>query len=262
MASLVVAEWIKVSRQRGAMLFGFLLAPVFTALATCLLGGGQPPPGVAVQAAPILASAARSLGIGGNPIAQLFFAIGAATIFSVDYRYSGWRHVVPRTARPRLIAAKLALFLLMSAASLALVVMGDAAALAAASAIRRVPPLLFDGTGTDGGRLVRAFAISLAELMTLGGLVAAVAVTTRSMMAAVIGPFLLSLVASSVQAYLGSSGGVPLPTFAADALRAWNVAPAGSGHSALAGAATLAAWFLAACALATAVFGRQDLVSE
>jgi hypothetical protein len=261
------AEMLKLSRQRGALLWGFLLVPCFTILVGCLLGGGLAPPvaGVAPNAIQPLHSAARALNIGGNPIAQLFYAIGAAAVFAVEYRYSGWRHIVPRASRLSLLVSKLLTFVLFAALSLALVAIGDALVTLIMPVVRGVRPVVTDATLASVALLFLCFLVSLAELTVLASLVALVAVSFRSAMGAIVAPFLLSLAAAMAQGWLGSGTTVPLPTFAGDALRAWLAGAARTAaldRSALIGLATLIAWAGASFGATVAIFARQDLVSE
>jgi hypothetical protein len=264
------AEILKLSRQRAALFWGFLLIPAFTTLVTCVLIGGGPPPlatAHAMNAIQPVHSAARALSVGGNPIAQLFYAIGAAAIFAVEYRYSGWRHIVPRASRWSLLVSKFATFALFAAASLVLVAAGDALITAVLPFGLGSRPVMTDLSTASGTVLFLSFLISLAELLVLAGLVALVAVSTRSAMGAIIAPFLLSLAATMVESYLAGSGGgvIPLPTFAGDAMRLWLASANGSpelARSALAGLVTIIGWGLACIGLTITVFSRQDLVSE
>jgi hypothetical protein len=264
------AEMLKLSRQRAALFWGFLLVPVFTTFVTCVLIGGGPPPlatGHAINAIQPVHSAARALSVGGNPIAQLFYAIGAAAIFAVEYRYSGWRHIVPRASRRSLLVSKFATFILFAATSLVLVAAGDALVTVVLPLGLGSKLVMTDLSTASSTVFLLSFLISLAELLVLAGLVALVAVSTRSAMGAIIAPFLLSLAATVVEGYLAGSGGtaIPLPTFAGDALRHWLASATSSpelARSALVGLVTLIGSALASLGLTIAVFSRQELVSE
>jgi hypothetical protein len=268
--SAVRAEIVKLTRQRGALFWGFLLVPAFTTFFSLLLVGSGPPPGAgigagtaagAVNAIQPFHSAARALNVGGNPIAQLFFAIGAAAIFVVDYRYSGWRHLVPRASRARLLFAKFVTFALFAGGSLMLVAIGDAVVSFGAPLARPMKWVVADPG--QGGIVLLSFLISWLGLVAFGALVAAVVVATRSATGAIVAPFLLSLAATMAESWLAGQGGapIPLPTFAGDSLRAWLAGSASAG-AAQAGLATLVAWAAASGAIAAAIFIRQDLVGE
>lgn len=266
----VGAEIIKLTRQRAGLFWGFLFIPLFTAFVTLALVGGAPPPLAETDATSTIQpfhSAARALNVGGNPIAQLFYAIGAAAIFAVEYRHSGWRHIVPRASRWTLIVSKFATFALFAALSLALVVLGDVLVTAAVPAMRGSSPPMVDINATGAGIVVSSFLISLLELTVLAGLVALVTVATRSATGAIIAPFLVSLAATMLESYLAGLGGglIPLPTFAGDALRQWLTEGAGARDAARAGLfglATLLGWAGVSFCATIALFSRQDLVSE
>lgn len=266
MSGLVRAELLKMIRQRGAFFWAFLALPAFLTLIAFALEsvapsapGGAP---IAVEIHPIR-SAIRALSIAGNPVAQLFYAAGAAAIFAVDYRHSTWRHLVPRRRRPALIAAKAAAFALLAATSLALLLAGDLAA-------SQVAPLARGFASSDAApatfpNLGLAWLVSWLELVALGGTIALLAIATRSALAAILPAFLLALAAASLAALLNLQGDdlakLPLPTLAADALRSWIMGIA-SPAAALAAAAALLAWSATTYGAALFLFARQDLASE
>jgi hypothetical protein len=226
-----------------------------------LLGGlTKPPPGVTANEIRLFTALVRTLSVGGNPIAQLFFAVGAAAIFAVEYRYSGWRHLVPRAARERLMLAKFAAFTLAAALSLLLAGIGDVIVTMVVPLIQGLKPVMADAPPDAAAILILAFLVSLAQLLALGGMVALVAVATRSGMAAILIPFLLSLGAAGAGAYLGASvQRIPWPGYAADLLRDWLM---GEGPSPWLPALTLIGWIAASFGAAILIFRRQDLVSE
>jgi hypothetical protein len=259
------AELLKQSRQHSLLFWGFGAIPLFLTLIALALEavvpgvGGSP---LSVEVHPIR-SAMRALSVGGNPIAHLFFATGAAAIFCVEYRHASWRHIVPRAGRTALMSAKLAAYALFMGASLSLLLAGDllasvAPALARGMNIVDVPPATVAG-------LAGSFLVSFAELLALGAIVALMAVLTRSTLGAIFPAFLLSLAAASIEAFLALEGNrlatVPLPTFAADAVRSWILGVA-SGQGALLGGAILVAWVVVPFAAAVLVFRRQDLGEE
>lgn len=259
---MILAEILKLRRQRTALFWGFLFIPLFMTVLAFLLGGGllKPPPGAIVSEVRLFRSMIRTLSVSGNPIAQLFYAIGGAAIFAVEYRHSGWRHLVPRAARSKLLAAKFATFALFAALSLLLALAGDVVVMLVIPFIQGLHPVIADTPDGAAFTLLLSFAIAFAELIALGGLVMLVATATRSAMGAILVPFLFALGAAAAGAYLGADAvkNLPLPGYAADALRHWLE---GEG-SPLIGALTLIGWIAASTAAAIALFSRQDLVSE
>ena len=211
--------------------------------------------------------AVRPFAAAGNPIVHLFYAVGAATLFAGEYRWETWRLLVPRSRRGSLVAAKFLVYLLLVAASLLTLFAGTIA-------IRTVGQLLTGGAAgweTDAAALLRLLVAavgSLLEAAAFGGLVAWVAIASRSLTAAILLPFLLSLGIVLGLEYLNPQAALDLmlivPTHAGDALRSW--AAGGATHLGTSGAAAallaLAAWTALTLAAATVLFARQDLAKE
>jgi hypothetical protein len=264
------AELAKQVRQRGSLLWGFAAVPIFStvvalALELAVPGGAG---GLASGAVHPIRSAIRALSLAGNPVAQLFYAVGAAAFFGVEYRYTTWRLIVPRRSRGTLFAAKALGFALLATGSLALLLGGDLAAslivpVLGRTAVSDVPPATLSN-------LALAFATSTAELLALGGTAALLAVTTRSTLGTLLPVFLLSFILAGAEAVLNISGEglamLPLPTFAADAVRSWIAAspeaPGASSGSAATAAAALAGWSVLSYGAAAFLFSRQDLSKE
>lgn len=264
MSALLSAELLKLLRQPGMLFWGFLSVPAAAlgfkiALESFfVLRSGNLPQ----TQADALLSAAQSLGIAGNPIAQLLYAIGVSSVFYVEYRFSAWRNLVPRTGRIPLLAAKFAVCLLCMVIGLVLTVVGDMILNTALS---------FLGGGTShrtpvqaGSILVlcAAFVIAILELATLAAVTATLTIIFRSMIAAVVPVFLVGITCSILQAYFGAAiASVPMPSFAADAARAWLFAGA-EGAGGITGFGTLLAWLLAALVAGSLIFCRQPLNTE
>jgi hypothetical protein len=264
MSALFWAELLKLQRQPWVMFWGFLSLPALALVfkialeAVLAVRSGTLPLGQTDT----LLSAARSLGIAGNPISQLLYLIGVSSVFFTEYRFSTWRNLVPRAGRMPLLAAKLLVCLYVTVLGLCLTVVGDMGVSTALS-------IVSDGTAStapiqSSGMLVlgAAFAIAFLELATLAVMVAAITIVLRSMIAAIVPVFLLAIGSSLLQAYLGTAAlRIPLPSIAADAVRAWLFAGADS-HVAFAGFGALLAWCLVAAAMGGAAFSRQPLSTE
>lgn len=262
--ALISAELIKLYRQPGLLFWGFLSAPA-AALAlkiafesVLFIRSGKLPPGQA----DLFTSAAQSLGIAGNPFSQLLYAIGISSVFFTEYRFSTWRNLVPRVGRIPPLVAKWAACLLCTVIGLVLAIVGDVSlntvlAFFAGSAESQ-SPLPSNGIGV----LITAFAIAVLELSALGSVVAALTIAFRSMLAAIVPVFLLAIGTSLLQAYLGAAVlNLPLPSLAADALRAW-LFDGADGRFAALGIGTLFAWCVTSIGIGTAIFSRQALSSE
>lgn len=259
-------DLLKLRKDRAVLFWGFLAVPAFMSLVAAALYGIPPPMGAdgAVMTLPLERALVRALAIGGNPIAHLFFAVGAAGIFAGEYRHGGWRHLVPRNSRSALMAAKFVTFTLAAGASLLLLLAGELLAALAIPALRGGQSA--SGLGAGAVQAIGlSFLVSLLELSILGAMVALMAVTTRSTMGAILPPFLLSLGATTAAALLAGPDPpplVPLPTFAADAIRLWIGEGAEFGPDAAAGLAVLLAWWVGLVGLTLFLFARQDLTAE
>lgn len=262
------AEIRKQLRQRASLFWGFAAMPLLMTLAALVLELAMPAAAGLGTAVHPIRSAMRAVSLAGNPIAQLFYASGAAAFFAVEYRYATWRLIVPRRSRAGLFAAKAIGFCLFAAVSLLLLLAGDVAAsllvpLARHAAVADAPPATLPNLGL-------AFAVGAAELVALGGTASLLAVVTRSQLGTLLPVFLLSFAAAGAEAIFNLSGNalalIPLPTFAADAVRSWLAADAdvagASGGAAAIGAAVLAGWSVATYGLAGWLFSRQDLARE
>jgi hypothetical protein len=210
----------------------------------------------------LLMSSARLLGVSGNSVGHLLYAIGISAIFFAEYRYSTWRLLVPRASRVQLWGAKYL-------ACLAAILIGLLLALAVNALLSLVQalmqgsavPLLPSGMA-NLMVFFGALGIALMELAVLAALVAALTILSRSMFAAVIPAFLLAIGASILQVYLGPTQEViPLPSLAADAARDWLFSGA-APERALMGLTILMLWLVGAAGLGLAAFSRQELSAE
>jgi hypothetical protein len=266
---LVRAELLKLQRQRGAAFWGFAALPCLLVLLACALDASlMPTVRGAIDVHPIR-TLLRALGTAGNPVAQLFFAVGAGALFALDYRHATWRLLVPRRSRTALMTAKLAAFAIAAAGSLILLCAGNLASVFAMPALHGVAAFTADAIGTGGVAVALTFAVSMLELAGLAAQVALMAVLTRSTMGAILPPFLLALGSASIQTYFGGESGpmLMLPGAAADSLRNAFAVPF-DGDSVLTGGQVtvagliVAGWFAVPFAAALWAFSRQDLAAE
>jgi len=263
----VRADIYRLLRNRGALFWGFLFIPLVYVLMTLvpnlmmrgaakLIGGGVDP----------LAQAARSLAVAGNPFAHLFFAMGAASILGGEYRFATWRLVAPRLPRTSTLIAKWWVFVLFACASLTLVSAGTLVA-SALSVLAFSEPIR---SGLGAGAVLLTFAVSAFELAAFASVVASAAILTRTVMGAVMPPFIFSLAQSMLGAFLPSlsepSALLGLPSFAGDTARRYAI-PVDGLPPVTAGAAAvsivaLVAWAAFALLVAVIAFRRQDLSRE
>jgi ABC-2 family transporter protein len=265
MKSLFVNELQKLKAQPAILFWGFLAVPLMAVLFRLSLDGlvflrtGQ----WARGDVDLLVSSARLLGVSGNSVGRLLYAIGISAVFFAEYRYSTWRLLVPRASRVQLWGAKYL-------ACLATILIGLLLALAAHALLSLVQALMqgegsaVPWVGSAQGLLMflGALGIALMELAVLAALVAALTILSRSMFAAVIPAFLLAIGASILQVYLGPTQEViPLPSLAADAVRDWLFSGA-APERALMGLMLLTLWLVGAAGIGLAAFWRQELSAE
>ena len=264
MRSLLSSEMLKLAHQRAILFWGFLAVPLLALLFKLIIEGllfvrmGRQGGG----AVDIFVSAAKSLSLSGNSLGQLLYALGIASVFFLEYRYSTWRLLVPRHGRVQLFAAKCLTCLIWLALGLLLAAFGDM--------LLNVFLAVLKGQGMGGVvisgasflTLVAAYASALLELIVLTALVATLVIVFRSMIAGVIPAFLLAIGSTVLQLYLGADADrLPLPSYAAQWLRDWVLA-GGSPLAGLAGGAALVGWAVVLFALGLFIFSRQQLATE
>lgn len=263
MLRLIRSEILKISRQPGLFAAGFLAVPAFALLVKILmqlvvyrrLGRSDLP-----QEVDFFREAAQSFSVSGNALAHLFFALGVASVFVVEYCFATWRHLVPRRSRFELWLAKFLTAGLCLSVSLLLMVLGSAALTSLIA--------LADGVALSqffaAGSLVLfglAFLAAMLELLVLAALTAFLTVLLRSSMAAVIIAFLTTLATVLLQAYLGPADELWwLPSEAASQMRAALFSVTGEGF--WVSAAILVGWLSVAGGLGLATFVRQELATE
>jgi ABC-2 type transport system permease protein len=248
------------------MFWGFLAVPLLMTIAAIFLASTPLRTGPALDQLQVhpIRSGMRALAIAGNPMAQLLFAIGAAAIFGVEYRYQSWRHIVPRASRSALLGAKIVVLFSFSAAALALLAVGD---LLSNLILPLVAGVRMSDLPTIGFlNWLLTFGTSLLELLALGGTVALITVITRSSTTAIVAAFLLSMAASALGLFLERQGPpflLPVPTLAADALRYWIWSfDSSSPLRPIVALSMLVAWPLATYSAALLIFSKQDLSTE
>ncbi|WP_137133885.1 hypothetical protein [Rhizobium sp. FKY42] len=208
----------------------------------------------------LLTMAARSLSVSGNTLAHLFFALGVAAIFSLEYRYLTWRHLVPRQSRFWLCLAKFVTAALCLAFSLLFVAAADGIVTLLTVGMDEHPILsvfTVDGLAT----FAMAFASGMLELLVLLALTALLTIAFRSAMVAVLTAFLVTLASVLVQAYIGSPQELWwLPAVAANEMRDATFTPNQPGL--LLSATILVGWVAILGGASFFIFQRQELANE
>lgn len=238
---------------------------------------------MADQLPPQLASARAALDLGdtllsaagqlANPALLAFLLIGAAAVFSCDYRWETWRLITARNSRPNLIMGKVGAVKLMTLAGLVLFL---AAALLGA-AIKGVVldrDLVFRFGGEETRTFGLLFLLAFVRVVQFLMLSLLTAVLTRSQLAALFVP----LVVGVTQAFLVTLAPIlgwsaadwqTLLLFPGAAYEALKTVILGGVPTAvlqdgvvLRAVASLALWSLVPFSLALWWFSRQDLSKE
>lgn len=145
-------------------------------------------------ASPIISLAGHVSNIG----TLAFLLIGAATLFACDYRWETWRLISARNSRPNLLGGKLLVLALMIViAAVALLVAGLIILLAANGFEGKSVNLAF--TGAQLGELTSLIALGVARLLQVLLLALVAAVLTRSLMATLFVPIVISIAQSFTQ---------------------------------------------------------------
>jgi len=262
------AQLFLLARDRATLFWAFGFVPAvfvsFTAAFSFLPAEGLGPVGATVD--PLL-TAARSAAVGGNPIAHLFAALGAAAIFGGEYRYSTWRLIGPRAARHRLFTAKWCSFVLAATVSLAVVVAGSGVVVWLSALVR---PSLHLAVETRPASLAAAFGVSVLELAVLGTVTALLVISARARLGPVLAVFLFSAAQALAESYAPppptSGPWLLLPTYAGDVARQWALPPPGlpaPGDAAgLVAILSLGGWCAVGAGLAVWLMRRQDWSRE
>lgn len=215
------AEAFRFQRNTSVFFWGFLFVPLVYVVFGIAIDL-QMPTGVdqiPKQTDPIR-QMIRATSLAGNPIAQLFVAIGAASIFGGDYTQKTWRLLGSRAHRASLMTAKWTVYIGTATAGLLCAMLGSALAMLAIATVNGLP---YAAVAQPLSSVAMAASGSILELAVFGTYVAVVAIITRSMLAAVFPAFLLSAGQAFICVYATPPVHVTpwlgLPTFAGDIIR-------------------------------------------
>ncbi len=285
LADAIRSEAYRFSKNRTAVLWSTLFVPVVGLVITILgqiflkerigeIADARLPPGM-LQGGPLdLGQALPGLAGGlAHPMLLLFVLVGVATLYAGDYRWETWRLTTARNTRPNLLLGKVGvakgLILVAMMVMLAAGVLGE---FAKAAIFDRALTFTFDGG--DAGQVAAMFGLSLVRIVqfTMLGLLAAV--MTRSLLAALFVPLVVTVGQFFLMQSLPLMGLEPtdwraqlaIPGLAFDTLKA--LVEGGPGAATATdgvvwkAAISLALWTLAPLAAAIAWFQRQDLSKE
>lgn len=284
LADAVRSESWRLLKNRTVLSWSLIFVPLVWLVV--LIGGAVIDAKVdrmAAQLPPQLASARAALDLGdtllsaagqlANPALLAFLLIGAATVFSSDYRWETWRLITARNSRPNLIMGKVGAVKLMTLAGLILFL---AAALLGA-AIKGVvldQDLAFRFGGEEALTFGLLFLLAFVRVVQFLLLSLLTAVLTRSQLAALFVPLVIGV----AQAFLVTLAPIvgwsaadwqTLLLFPGAAYEALKAVILGGVPTAvlqdgvvLRAVASLALWSLVPFGLALWWFSRQDLSKE
>lgn len=284
LADAIRSESYRVLKNRTVLAWSLIFVPVIWL--AILIGGAFIDAKVdrmADQLPAQLASARDALDLGGvlisaagqlaNPALLAFLLIGAATVFSSDYRWETWRLITARNRRPNLIMGKVGTVKLMTLAGLGLFLL--AALLGAVvKGVILDKDLVFRFGGkqaTTFGLLFLLAYVRVVQFLLLGLLAA---VFTRSQLAALFVPLVIGAAQGLLITVIPFLGWSPIdwqtllvfPGAAYEALKSviLDGVPTAILQEGvvLRAVASLALWCLAPFGLALWWFGRQDLSKE
>ncbi len=208
-----------------------------------------------------------------NPMILLFVLIGAATLYAGDYRWETWRLISARNTRPNLLMGKIGVVGLTALVAMVLLLIASVIGEAIKGAILG-QPLGFSLSGEDGLQILTQAGLSWLRIMQVTMLALLAATVTRSLLAALLVPLVVSVSQFFSPQMLGGTGLGPdswvailvNPGAGVDAIRA--AVKGGAAAQMLPdglvmkGWISLILWLLWPLAAALAWFQRQDLSKE
>ncbi len=284
LADAIRSEAYRFSKNRTAVLWSTMFVPVlmlilgaasqyFIKTKMSELKGAKLPPEL-LSGAPLDLGKAlvKAAGEAADPMLILFILIGAAILYAGDYRWETWRLISARNTRWNLILAKVGVAKLLSLAAIVLLlVFGLVGKLIEGAIFERAYAFTFGGE--EAGKFLLSLLVSYVRVVqvTLIGLLAAV--VTRSLLAALFVPLVVSIgqffLAALIMPQIGWEPSdwyaqLVAPNLSAETLVGFiHANPGGpTAASAWLAGASLAVWCVVPLIASIAWFQRQDLSKE
>jgi ABC-2 type transport system permease protein len=284
LADAIRSETYRLSKNRTALFWSVLFIPIISVVMGVIaifvakaheadLAGKLPPELLQRDPLNLAESLVKSAADFANPIVLLFILIGAATIYAGDYRWETWRLISARNTRPNLLTGKVVVVIgLTVLATLAGLLADIITHLVQALILSRSLSFSMDGAAfTD---FVQLTLLSWARIIQFTMLALLAATVTRSLLAALFVPLVISVAQFFLPQMLMQMGVSPegwlapllSPGLAADLLKAvihGGMEAAGlPPQAALKAVSGLALWIVGPFVAAVAYFNRQDLSKE
>lgn len=285
LADAVFSELYRFSKNRTAAFWSIVFVPV-VALVVGL--GGQvflkgkmgeiqdarlPPDLIAggpLDLGQSLVSVAAGL---ANPMVLLFVLIGMATVYAGDYRWETWRLTSARNSRLNLVLGKVGVAKLLTLVAL-LVMLAFGLAGELGKAIIFARPVTFSMDGETAVKVGELLLLNYIRIVQVGLLGLLAAVMTRSLIAALFVPIVVSIAQAFAGNFIAFVGWSPtswqphalLPNISYDVLKAAILQTPSlmteGGDGAWPAVIGLVLWCVVPLIAAIAWFSRQDLSKE
>lgn len=208
-----------------------------------------------------------------NPLIMAFLLIGAATVYAGDYRWETWRLITARNARPNLVLGKVATVIVTAL----LAIVGWLLFSLVADLIQAVMferPLTASLTGEQTGQFFGLTGLAWLRLIQFTMLALLAAAVTRSLLAALFVPLVVTIGQFFLMQAMGIVGLTPqdwlaqllIPGMGYDMIKAsLQGGPAAAivpDNGVSMGLVSLGLWTLVPPAIAIVWFQRQDLSKE
>jgi ABC-2 type transport system permease protein len=192
----VVLFWTVLFLPILGIVMGAITSTVLNASADKLAGDEKMPPElmIALSGAPMnmaseLVSTAANV---SNPLALLFLLIGAATLYTGDYRWETWRLISARNGRVPLLLGKVLTFAALALVAMIVLMIGASIEKSiGASVLGR--PMTFDASDDQIGQIFALFGLSGLRILQVTMLSLLAGVLSRSLLAALFVPVVVSI---------------------------------------------------------------------
>lgn len=293
LADALTSEGFKFTRNRTAMFWSVFFLPLVTIVfgfvgawvqkaqtariseALTPPGGGEPMIDLSGAGSPMDLAASMLAHVGdlAGPMIILFVLIGISSIWASDYRFETWRLIIARNSRPNLLLGKVGIAgLLMLAVMLLVLVANMFNDVILAAFLDR--PLAFNMTGEMVGQMLGLFGLNWLRLLQIAGLGLLTAIVTRSLLATLFVPLVLTLAQAALPGILMGMGVMPdswaplllspghATTFLGGLISQDSVMAQYDDMVGYLSVLGLALWLIVPFAGAFALFQRQDLSKE
>ena len=285
LSDAISSEGYRFSKNRMAVFWSTLFLPVILLIGgsigqfflkqkmASITGDVRLPPELLTSGAMDLGhSLVKLAGDLANPLVLLFVLIGTATIYAGDYRWETWRLISARNTRANLILGKVGVAKLLTLFALIVFFAFDFAGDIIKGMIHE-QSFVFNFGGKEAGQMALLALCSYLRVVQVGLLALLAAVVSRSLLAALFVPLVVSVAQFFLMQSMPLFGWIGtewyaqalIPGLAYDTLKSAIMGGALSGVSSAtvwAAAISLILWCVVPVIASVAWFQRQDLSKE